>query len=67
MTSSSNIQAGTFSQVREQFLKALQGTLPLLQRTRVCPNCSDADWLYQGIERVLSTSRSGRDFIQSPA
>lgn len=52
-------------QIRDEFLKPLEQIFPQLESKRKCQGQSDEDWIRQGIWRVLTASRSGRDFIQT--
>lgn len=52
------------SNVHQQFLAPLQAA-HAQTTTRQCPVESDWDWLVKGVERVLATGRSGRDFLQT--
>jgi hypothetical protein len=56
---------GTSSEVRTQFLEPLRAVFDHATTIRQCPVESDWDWLTKGVDRVLSTARSGRDFLQS--
>ena len=56
--------AGT-SAVRNQFLEPLLAVYQQATKLRQCPAESDWDWLTKGVDRVLSTVRSGRDFLQT--
>lgn len=56
---------GASSEVRHQFLEPLHAVFDLATTLRKCPAQSDWDWLTKGVDRVLSTARSGRDFLQS--
>jgi len=56
---------GTSSEVRHQFLEPLRAVYDQATTIRQCPAESDWDWLTKGVDRVLSTARSGRDFLQS--
>jgi hypothetical protein len=53
------------SEVRNQFLKPLHQVYDRATTRRNCPAESDWDWLTKGVDRVLSTARSGRDFLQT--
>jgi hypothetical protein len=53
------------SEVRLQFLQPLHSVYDQATTIRNCPAQSDLDWLTKGVDRVLSHSRSGRDFIQT--
>jgi hypothetical protein len=53
------------SAVRNQFLEPLRAVYEQATTLRKCPAESDWDWLTKGVDRVLSTARSGRDFLQS--
>jgi hypothetical protein len=57
-------QSGT-SAVRTQFLEPLRAVYDQATTLRKCPAESDWDWLAKGVDRVLSTVRSGRDFLQT--
>jgi len=52
------------SEVRNQFLTPLQAAYDQTTARRQCPVESDWAWLLKGVERVISTGRSGRDFLQ---
>ena len=56
--------AGT-SAVRNQFLEPLLAVYQQATTLRQCPAESDWGWLTKGVDRVLSTVRSGRDFLQT--
>lgn len=56
---------GTSSEVRHQFLQPLRVVFDHATTRRKCPSQPDWDWLTKGVDRVLSTARSGRDFLQS--
>ena len=56
---------GTSSEVRNQFLEPLHTVYHQATTIRSCPAESDWDWLTKGVDRVLSNSRSGRDFLQT--
>ena len=56
---------GASSAVRTQFLEPLRAVHDLATTLRHCPAQSDWDWLTQGVDRVLSNGRSGRDFLQT--
>ena len=56
---------GTSSEVRLQFLQPLRAVYDQATTIRNCPAQSDLDWLTKGVDRVLSNTRSGRDFLQS--
>ena len=56
---------GASSEVRHQFLQPLRDVFLLATTRRECPAQSDWDCLTKGVERVLSTARSGRDFLQT--
>jgi hypothetical protein len=56
---------GTSSEVRHQFLAPLRSVFDRATTLRECPVHSDWDWITKGVDRVLSTARSGRDFLQS--
>jgi len=51
--------------VRQQFLQPLRAVFGQATTRRACPAESDWDCLTKGVDRVLSTARSGRDFLQS--
>jgi len=53
------------SEVRNQFLEPLGTVYDQATTLRNCPVESDWDWLTQGVDRVLSQARSGRDFLQT--
>jgi hypothetical protein len=53
------------SEVRNQFLEPLRTVYEQATTLRKCPAESDWDWLTKGVDRVLSTVRSGRDFLQT--
>jgi Transposase DDE domain len=53
------------SAVRNQFLEPLLTVYDQATTRRQCGAQSDWDWLTKGVDRVLSTARSGRDFLQS--
>jgi len=53
------------SEVRNQFLQPLRAVYGQATTLRNCPVESDWDWLAKGVDRVLSTARSGRDFLQT--
>ena len=53
------------SAVRNQFLEPLRAVYDQATTIRHCPAQSDWDWLTKGVDRVLSTVRSGRDFLQT--
>jgi len=53
------------SEVRNQFLEPLRAVYEQATTRRKCPAESDWDWLTKGVDRVLSTVRSGRDFLQT--
>jgi Transposase DDE domain len=53
------------SAVRNQFLEPLRVVYEQATTLRKCPAESDWDWLTKGVDRVLSTARSGRDFLQT--
>ena len=53
------------SAVRNQFLEPLRAVYEQATTLRKCPAESDWDWLTKGVDRVLSTVRSGRDFLQT--
>jgi len=57
--------SGTSSEVRNQFLEPLRAVFIDATTIRSCPAESDWDWLTKGVDRVLSNSRSGRDFLQT--
>lgn len=57
--------SGTSSEVRNQFLEPLRAVHDQATTIRNCPVESDWDWLTKGVDRVLSTVRSGRDFLQT--
>ena len=57
-------KSGT-SEVRNQFLEPLRAVCEQATTLRKCPAESDWDWLTKGVDRVLSTVRSGRDFLQT--
>ena len=57
--------SGTSSEVRNQFLEPLHAVFLQATTIRKCPAESDWDWLTKGVDRVLSSVRSGRDFLQS--
>ena len=57
--------SGTSSEVRNQFLEPLRAVFNDATTIRSCPAESDWDWLTKGVDRVLSNSRSGRDFLQT--
>jgi hypothetical protein len=56
---------GTSSEVRQQFLDPLRLAFDRATTLRKCPAHSDWDWITKGVDRVISTARSGRDFLQS--
>ena len=56
---------GTSSEVRHQFLEPLRAIYAQATTIRQCPVESDWDWLWKGVDRVLSNVRSGRDFLQT--
>lgn len=60
-----SLVSGTSSEVRQQFLQPLRTVYDQATTLRKCPAESDWDWLTKGVDRVLSHSRSGRDFIQT--
>jgi hypothetical protein len=53
------------SEVRNHFLEPLRAVYAQATTLRKCPAESDWDWLTKGVDRVLSTARSGRDFLQA--
>jgi len=53
------------SAVRNQFLKPLRAVYEQATTLRKCRAQTDWDWLTKGVDRVLSTARSGRDFLQT--
>ena len=53
------------SAVRNQFLEPLTAVFSQVTARRKCPVESDWEWLLKGVERVLSSGRSGRDFLQT--
>jgi len=53
------------SAVRNQFLEPLRAVYEQATTLRKYPAESDWDWLTKGVDRVLSTARSGRDFLQT--
>jgi len=57
-------QAGTSSEVRDFFFQPLTEVLESGIGFRKCPILSDPEWIYSGVERVLSSVQSGRDFLQ---
>ena len=57
--------SGTSSEVRNQFLDPLHSVFLAAVTIRKCPVESDWDWLCKGVDRVVSTARSGRDFLQT--
>jgi len=57
--------SGTSSEVRNQFLDPLHSVFLAAATIRKCPVESDWDWLCKGVDRVVSTARSGRDFLQT--
>lgn len=56
---------GISSEVRHLFLEPLRAVYDQATTLRKCPAQSDWDWLTKGADRVLSTARSGRDFLQN--
>ena len=56
---------GTSAEVRHQFLEPLRAVDDHATTLRKCPAQLDWDWLTQGVDRVLSNARSGRDLLQS--
>ena len=56
---------GISSEVRHQFFEPLRAVYDQATTLRKCPVESDWDWLTKGVDRVLSTARSGRDFLQT--
>ncbi len=57
-------QAGTSSEVRDFFFQPLTEVLESGIGFRKCLTLSDPEWIYSGVERVLSSVRSGREFLQ---
>ena len=64
MDIASSLLSGT-SEVRTQFLEPLLRVYKQATTLRKCPVESDWDWLSKGVDRVLSSVRSGRDFLQT--
>ena len=53
--------------VSHQFFKPLHEAITKVSSLRICPSLSDEVWLETGIRRVLSSCRSGRDFLSQVA
>ncbi len=52
------------SSAGEEFFRPLQTILSQCEKTRACPDLSDADWFGLGILRVFHEVKSGRGFLQ---
>jgi Transposase DDE domain len=56
---------GTSREVRDYFFKPLTQVLTSGLSFRQCPRVSDPEWIYAGVERVVASVRSGREFLQN--
>ena len=58
-------QFNYYSTLAEHFYKPLVELYPLADFQRDCPSISDLEYLQMGVERCISSAKSGNDFLQT--
>ena len=54
----------TLTTVDQAFFNPLRGLAKASSHSRLCPEFTDEDYLFLGVQRVIETSESGRGFLQ---